>query len=140
MVYQVGRPAMFDGKRFLPLTGMPILKIARMRVLLAVWLPEPLTVAATIAKSLTIGSRSARPAPPGLASDSMTLIVLLRFGLHLACEGVPRRAEQPAPRHPYVLLAAMAGLCYPRSHAKGVAAYPMRRSRNCKAILLLFAI
>src|SRR5262245_37697580 len=108
MVYQVGRPAMLEGKRFLPLTGTPILKIARMRVLLAVWLPERLTVAATIAKSLTIGSRSARPAPRGPASVSMTLIVLLRFGIHLAREKVPRRADQPAPRHLYVLLAAMA--------------------------------
>src|SRR5262245_23623650 len=108
MVYQVGRPAMFDGKRFLPLTGMPILKIARMRVLLAVWLPEPLTVAPTMAKSLRVGSRSARPVPLGLGSVSMTLIVLLRFGMHLAREGAPRCAIQPGARHAYGLLTAMA--------------------------------
>jgi hypothetical protein len=36
---------MFDGKRFFPDTGMPIWKMARKSVLLAVWLPEPLTVA-----------------------------------------------------------------------------------------------
>src|SRR5215471_8251922 len=48
----VGSPWMFDGNIFLPLTGMPILKSARSRQLLAVWLPDPLTVAATIVKLL----------------------------------------------------------------------------------------
>src|SRR3990172_10641727 len=46
---------MLDGKRFLPLTGIPIRKRARMIAMLAVWLPEPLTVATTIDKSLVIG-------------------------------------------------------------------------------------
>ena len=55
MVYQVGNPEMFDGNRFLPLTGIPILNIARIRVLLAVWLPEPFSVATTNEKSLIIG-------------------------------------------------------------------------------------
>ena len=35
---------MFEGKRFLPETGTPIWKMARSSVVLAVWLPEPLTV------------------------------------------------------------------------------------------------
>src|SRR4029079_922434 len=53
MVNHVGRPAMFDGNRFLPLTGMPIWKMARSSTLLAVWLPEPLTVATWMLKSFT---------------------------------------------------------------------------------------
>ena len=53
MVYQVGSPAMFDGKRFLPDTGMPIWKSDRMSTRLAVWLPDPLTVATWMLKSLT---------------------------------------------------------------------------------------
>ena len=47
MVNHVGRPAMFDGKRFLPLTGMPIPKIACSNIRLADWLPEPFFVIAT---------------------------------------------------------------------------------------------
>src|SRR5690349_4375489 len=57
IVYQVGRPEIFDGNRFLPLTGMPILKSARINVEFAVWLPDPFTVAATIEKSLTTSGR-----------------------------------------------------------------------------------
>src|SRR5690349_5300585 len=53
MVNQVGRPAMLEGKRFLPLTGMPILKMARNSEVFAVWLPEPFTVATTMEKLLT---------------------------------------------------------------------------------------
>ncbi len=33
IVNQVGRPWMFDGKRFLPETGIPIWKIDRIRML-----------------------------------------------------------------------------------------------------------
>src|SRR6476659_7646510 len=54
MVYQVGRPAMFDGNMFLPETGTPIWKIDRSSTRLAVWLPDPLTVATWILKSLTM--------------------------------------------------------------------------------------
>jgi hypothetical protein len=53
MVNQVGNPAMFEGKRFFPLTGIPIWKMARISTLLADWLPEPLTVATCMLKSLT---------------------------------------------------------------------------------------
>ena len=53
MVYQVGSPAMFDGNRFLPETGTPIWKMERIRIMLAVWLPDPLTVATWMLKSLT---------------------------------------------------------------------------------------
>ncbi len=64
MVNQVGSPAMFEGNRFFPLTGMPIWKMARSSTLFAVWLPEPLTVATWMLKSLTtgfMGSGSIRP-------------------------------------------------------------------------------
>ena len=44
---------MFDGKRFLPETGTPIRKMERSSTRLAVWLPEPLTVATWMLKSLT---------------------------------------------------------------------------------------
>ena len=45
---------MFEGNKFLPETGMPILKIERRRVLLAVELPEPFFVPTVIEKSFTI--------------------------------------------------------------------------------------
>src|SRR5512146_618218 len=44
---------MLEGKRFLPDTGMPILKTARRMVLLAVELPEPFLVPTVIEKSFT---------------------------------------------------------------------------------------
>src|SRR3954470_18164935 len=53
MVYHVGRPAMFDGNMFLPEAGTPERSIDRSRTMLAVWLPEPLTVAIWMLKSLT---------------------------------------------------------------------------------------
>src|ERR1700704_3169470 len=52
--YQVGRPSMLEGNTFLGATGMPIWKIARVKMRLAVWLPEPLTVAAWMVRSLMI--------------------------------------------------------------------------------------
>src|SRR5207237_9896337 len=58
MVYHVGRPAMFDGNRFLPETGTPIWKIARSRTVFADCEPEPFTVATWMEKSLTISFRS----------------------------------------------------------------------------------
>src|SRR4030081_3884705 len=54
--YQVGRPSMLEGKTFLGATGIPILKIARVNTRLAVWLPDPLTVAAWMVRSLIICS------------------------------------------------------------------------------------
>ena len=58
MVYQVGSPAMFDGKRFLPLTGTPIPKMLFSRTLLADCDPEPFTVATLMLKSFTTRSRT----------------------------------------------------------------------------------
>jgi hypothetical protein len=45
---------MFEGNKFLPETGMPILKMDRRMVLLAVELPEPFFVPTVIEKSFTI--------------------------------------------------------------------------------------
>ncbi len=53
MVYQVGRPAMLDGKRFLPETGTPIWKILRSNTVLADCEPDPFTVATCMLKSFT---------------------------------------------------------------------------------------
>src|SRR5947209_5615017 len=53
MVNQVGSPAILDGNMFLPETGTPIWKIERISTVLAVWLPDPLTVATCMEKSLT---------------------------------------------------------------------------------------
>ncbi len=44
---------MFDGNMFLPETGTPISRIERSRTMFAVWLPDPLTVAIWMLKSLT---------------------------------------------------------------------------------------
>src|SRR5580698_4845090 len=54
MVYHVGSPAIFDGKRFLPETGTPMRKMLRNRTLFADCEPEPFTVAIWREKSLTI--------------------------------------------------------------------------------------
>ena len=43
---------MFEGNRFFPLTNTPIWKIALSKTMLAVWEPDPLTVATWIEKSL----------------------------------------------------------------------------------------
>ena len=57
MVYHVGSPAMFEGNMFLPETGTPERRMDRSRTMLAVWLPEPLTVATWMLKSFTTRCR-----------------------------------------------------------------------------------
>src|ERR1700722_18731013 len=52
MVYQVGNPAMLEGKRFLPLTGMPMAKMLLSRTRFADCDPDRLTVATWMLKSL----------------------------------------------------------------------------------------
>src|ERR1700677_2920673 len=52
MVYQVGNPAMLEGNRFFPLTGIPIPKMLLSRTRLADCEPEPFTVATWMLKSL----------------------------------------------------------------------------------------
>ncbi len=53
-MYHVGRPAILEGDRFLPLTGIPIRKIDFNRTELADCDPDPFTVAIWMLKSLTI--------------------------------------------------------------------------------------
>lgn len=79
---------------FLPLTGMPILKSARNKHWFAVWLPEPLTVAATIVKLLTPAGLSCISAGATLGRTRVMLIRQRAF-LHEAI-GVlhmPRAAQ-----------------------------------------------
>src|ERR1700761_6958839 len=54
MVYQVGKPAIFDGKRFFPLTGMPMPNMLLSSTRLADCDPDPFTVATWMLKSLMI--------------------------------------------------------------------------------------
>ena len=63
---------MFDGNMFLPETGTPIWKIDRSSTRLAVWLPDPLTVATWMAKSLTMRSVRARGWFPERRRRSLT--------------------------------------------------------------------
>src|SRR5436190_20986610 len=77
--YHVGRPWMFDGNTFLPVTGTPMRKMACMIRPLADADPVPLAVAILKAKSLTrvfIGNVTGRPerqfrrlAPDGLQGN-----------------------------------------------------------------------
>ncbi len=60
---------MLDGNMFLPETGMPIWKMERNRTRLAVWLPEPLTVATWMLKSLTTRVATAGEAVSGTATS-----------------------------------------------------------------------
>src|SRR4030095_2132803 len=59
IVNQVGRPWMFEGKRFLPETGMPIWKMDRIRIVFEDCDPEPLAVATWIERSWITGGRLA---------------------------------------------------------------------------------
>src|SRR6476646_7058204 len=76
MVYQVGRPAILDGNRFLPLIGIPIAKMLFSRTLFADCDPEPFTVATWMLKSLTTSpDRSA--AARGCSAFRVTLLVAI---------------------------------------------------------------
>src|SRR5690349_16150085 len=79
MVYQVGRPAMFEGKRFLPETGTPIWKMLRSRTVFELWEPEPFTVATWMLMSLTTGFCARRPPR---ASRSATSVVAMDSSSH----------------------------------------------------------
>ena len=58
-MYQVGSPAMLEGKRFFPETGMPIWNRARSSTVFEDCEPEPFAVATWSEKSLTTGPRAA---------------------------------------------------------------------------------
>ncbi len=58
MMNHVGNPAMFDGNRFLPLTGTPIPKMLLSSTLLADCDPDPFTVATLMLKSFAMRGRA----------------------------------------------------------------------------------
>ena len=74
-LYQVGRPWMFDGNRFLPETGMPIRKMACISRLFALAEPVPLTLASLKAKSLMRVTSGA-----AVFSESSTAFLLIVSG------------------------------------------------------------
>src|SRR5271155_5362829 len=77
MVYQVGNPAMLEGKRFLPLTGTPMRKMLRKSTLLADCDPDPLTVATWMLKSFTTLWATPAAAACGTTSvDAMKIWIL----------------------------------------------------------------
>src|SRR5881628_3836172 len=86
MVNQVGRPAMLDGNMFFPLTGTPIWKMDRMRTLLELCDPEPLTVSTWMVRSLTTGcpdaTSSSRTACAAGVSDTQCSFGVI-CGLHI---------------------------------------------------------
>src|SRR5438105_2851306 len=102
MVNHVGRPAMFEGNMFLPLTGTPIWKMERMRTLFDDWEPEPLTVATWMVRSLTIGAAAAdgssSTAVAVSVSDTTFSLLDGRARLHAALH--PRRQSLLVLRHP----------------------------------------
>src|SRR5690348_3206627 len=89
MMYHVGRPEILEGKRFFVLTGTPILKEARAKRPLAVWLPEPFTVATTMEKSFTIVGRLSLFSVAGISSTSVVLMAHSpTFGFELCFQGL----------------------------------------------------
>src|SRR6476646_9769579 len=100
MMYQVGKPDMLEGKRFLELTGTPNLNAERARRPLAVWLPEPLTVATTIEKSFTIVGRLSLLSVTGISSTS---VVLMAHSPNRGCRVVHRGFDFRVPPDPIAL-------------------------------------
>ena len=76
-MYQVGRPWMLLGNRFLPTTGIPILKKARSNTPLLVWLPDPLIVAMFSEKLLITAGRSAT----GIGASCTAILIPLLLGV-----------------------------------------------------------
>src|SRR5438067_13672425 len=75
MVYQVGSPAMLEGKRFFPETGTPIWKMVRSSTVFADCEPEPFTVATWMLRSLTTVRGSSRE-PAGFCCTAMSLVAI----------------------------------------------------------------
>src|ERR1700735_4878473 len=102
--YQVGSPWMFDGKRFLPETGIPMRKMACMRRPLALAEPEPLTLASLMAKSLMRGAvcvivslSSARVARLGRSFYGFPGVGLVKHeALHVPRSGRAALGAEPA--------------------------------------------
>src|SRR5271163_3948608 len=98
MVYQVGKPAMLEGKRFFPLTGMPIAKMLLSRTRFADCDPDPLTVATWMLKSLMtrldvgVCSAAELPAPGAPTATSPVAIWPDSFPDELSGTASGRRA------------------------------------------------
>src|SRR6185503_20862376 len=100
---------MFEGNRFFPLTGMPIWKMARSNTVFAVWLPEPLTVATWMLKSLMTGfteisgAQSARSSKESACRRSTTGSMTVRGGLVRVKGQRSRGASVPRDRVEHAL-------------------------------------
>src|SRR5690348_15606319 len=70
MSNQVGRPSIFEGKTFFGATGIPSRRMALVIARFDDWLPEPLTVATRMVKSLTDRCVMGRTYFPGRAASS----------------------------------------------------------------------
>src|SRR5579859_3483193 len=122
--YHVGSPSMLEGKTFLGATGMPIEKRARVRTRLAVWLPEPFTVAAWKVRSLTIWSGIRRFL---LVFEPLTASGYCGTNLHI----MARRPEITSWRCPEILCSVLWGVdadwgtTEARSHGR-----PRRRTKG----------
>src|SRR5258708_10458782 len=80
MVYQVGRPAMLEGNRFLPETGTPIWKMLRSSTVFADCDPEPFTVATWMLKSFIL-RRSAGICAARSCTPRSTVAMIVLCGL-----------------------------------------------------------
>src|SRR5580698_6097025 len=109
MVYQVGNPAMLEGNRFFPLTGIPIPKMLLSRTRLADCEPDPLTVATWMLKSLMtrldvgVCSAAELPAPGAPTATSPVAIWPDSFPDELSGTALARHAKsglnQEGPDH-----------------------------------------
>src|SRR5579859_3843237 len=87
MVYHVGRPAMFDGKRFFPETGTPIWKMLRSSTVLADCEPEPFTVATWMLKSLVL--RFCGGVNPARSCTPKSIVVAMKCSCAVVSRGYP---------------------------------------------------
>src|SRR5215204_2057443 len=90
---------MFEGKRFLPDTGMPIWKMDRRSTRLAVWLPDPFTVATWMLKSLATAPAFWWAGWPASARASCGLMRWLILGRNHQCTAQgPADPDDVTPR------------------------------------------
>src|ERR1700756_2104597 len=86
MVYQVGSPAMLEGKRFFPLTGTPIPKMLFSRTLLADCELDPFTVDTLMLKSVI--TRSCALISPCSCPRARSPVAIWRDSLRIDSERV----------------------------------------------------
>src|SRR6202140_5024316 len=133
--YQVGRPWMLDGNKFLPETGTPIRKIARISRLLALDDPVPLTLASFNAKSFTLARGGAKCSAamsgrPRHRCRDRERDQQLEF-LHVPRGGrAPLGAEAAVDAEILVLDHHAPGLGQRRGHVQGLVKVPGRRHQS----------